>query len=161
MAAPTQEGQQWEDFIIKNYAPSKHTGDGGMRDFGLNGDLNAVVSKYNQQYGANAAFIPGKSNDMVDFGDGRGKVDVRTAGGDLWLDEGTGPGATSARKGPAPLFGTPTVPMFGSTPAPSPALPNAANYRTLNTTPQQPALTANDPNKAREAINAILSQRTN
>jgi hypothetical protein len=77
-----------------------------------------IVNQFNQATGGHARFVGGPSGDMVDFGDGRGPVDVLNAQGNLWYDYGQGqagqPGGGGATApGMAGGYGTAT----GSTPA--------------------------------------------
>lgn len=50
--------------------------------------LPDLVNQFNQSTGGHAKYIGGPSGDMVDFGDGRGPVDARTAQGEYWYNEG-------------------------------------------------------------------------
>lgn len=50
--------------------------------------LPGIIDRFNRETGGKARLVPSPSGDMVDFGDGRGRVDVLTAGGKLWYDEG-------------------------------------------------------------------------
>lgn len=53
-------------------------------------NLQDVVNQYNAATGGHATYVGGPSGDMVDFGDGRGPVDVLNAQGNYWYDEGAG-----------------------------------------------------------------------
>lgn len=68
----------WTDFAGMKY--------GGSNGFAAMpaGGLQRVVNEFNAATGANARMVPGLSGDLIDFGDGRGPVDVVTADGRLW-----------------------------------------------------------------------------
>jgi len=56
--------------------------------FGQGGtSVQDMVNRFNQYTNQHAKFIGGPSGDLVDFGDGRGPVDVRTAQGEFWYSE--------------------------------------------------------------------------
>jgi len=63
-----------------------------------------MVEAFNKMTGQNARYVGGPSGDLVDFGDGRGPVDAKTANNEFWYSEpgqGTpgGPGSGGAGGG--------------------------------------------------------------
>jgi hypothetical protein len=71
----------WSDFIEKKYGTAARGG--GFANM-PGGGVQQAVSDFNRATGANARMVPSASGDMIDFGDGRGPVDVKTAEGLLW-----------------------------------------------------------------------------
>jgi hypothetical protein len=71
----------WSDFIEKQYGTAARGG--GFANMAAGG-LNQAVNEFNTATGAKARLVAGPSGDMVDFGDGKGPVDVKTAEGLLW-----------------------------------------------------------------------------
>lgn len=80
--------------------------------FGFNSGQSPaqLVQQYNTLYGGQARVVASPSGDMVDFGDGRGPVDIRRANGEYWYDVGQRaiPGVTGG--------GGPSAPGAGGAP---------------------------------------------
>jgi hypothetical protein len=89
-------GQAWSDFIEKQYGTAARGG--GFANMPTGG-VQQAVQEFNQATGANARMIAGPSGDMVDFGDGKGPVDIKTAEGLLWNAKLGGGGAVGGGAG--------------------------------------------------------------
>jgi hypothetical protein len=88
--------QAWTDFATMKYGQASRGG--GFANMPTGG-LQQAVTEFNQATGANARMVPGASGDLIDFGDGRGPVDVKTAEGLLWNARQGGGGAAGGGAG--------------------------------------------------------------
>lgn len=115
---------QWMDFANTDLGQVGQVGVAGgnaqpnAKAAAARGNLTATVDAYNAKYGANAKAV---GEDKIDFGDGRGPVDVIQGGGDdskWWYGSptdtnGTGPGSGAGGGGGSPAPGGGVVGDWG------------------------------------------------
>jgi hypothetical protein len=71
----------WTDFVTSKYGQAGRGA--GFANLPAGG-VQQAVNDFNTSTGAKASVVSSPSGDMIDFHDGRGPVDVKTASGDLW-----------------------------------------------------------------------------
>jgi hypothetical protein len=71
----------WTDFVTSKYGQAGRGA--GFANLPAGG-VQQAVNEFNTSTGSKASVVSSPSGDMIDFHDGRGPVDVKTAGGDLW-----------------------------------------------------------------------------
>lgn len=95
-----EQERSWLNFVSELTGQSASTGFvGGGQQY--RGNLQPLVDQYNAKNGAQAKAV---GIDKIDFGDGRGPVDVLTGDGRFWYDE-DGPGGRAPGSGGAATGG--------------------------------------------------------
>jgi hypothetical protein len=138
--------QAWTDFATMKYGQASRGG--GFANMPTGG-LQQAVTEFNQATGANARMVPGASGDLIDFGDGRGPVDVKTAEGLLWnARQGGGAGGGAGAPGGAGAGGA--AGAAGAAGGVSPFNQQARDFLMAQLTGLSKPVTADDPSIAPE-----------
>ena len=93
--------QMWTEFTKQKY-PGMTKFQPGMQQgsaAGYRGNMGDIVNQYNTTTGGKASVVHDASGDKIDFGDGRGPIDVLTHEGNFWYGGGGGGAAAGGGGG--------------------------------------------------------------